>query len=93
MHGARMQAKPSTHRQTICQTPRCSVHAAKTSFSRRKLGAPVRQYSVCEPRVDAVNSFGFPIRRNPALNISFNKFTAHMHASNNNIIEFEVKYQ
>ena len=25
--------------------------------------------------------------------ISFNKFTAHMHASNNNIIEFEVKYQ
>ena len=86
MHGARIQAKPRsiwvlhfTQRQTICQTQSSSVHAVRKTFSRLKLGAQAsrraKKSAVQNPRVDAVKTFA------GMLNISLNKFTAHLHAS------------
>ena len=93
MHGARIQAKPCTiwvppctiwvlqftQRQTICQTQSSSVQAVRKTFSRLKLGAQAsrrpKKSAVQNPRVDAVKNFA------DCLNISLNKFTAHLHAS------------
>ena len=86
MHGARIQAKPCTiwvlhftHRQTICQTQSSSVQSVQITFSRLKHGAQAsrrpKQSAVQNHRVDAVKNFA------DCLNISLNKFTAHLHAS------------